>query len=87
MAAILSTTPVTRHVLGDLAVRFFTLAVVANLDTLTIPGISQILDVVITANTTAGMANEPAATWSGATVTFLSGGAWGGTVAVYSRVG
>lgn len=89
MAALVSTTQPIRHILGDLAVRFFTFAAasVNTGDTLTIPGVGQILDVLITANAAAGAANDPAATWTGSVVTFLSGGAWGGTVAVVSRVG
>ena len=76
-----------RHIVGDLSVRFFNLTSVGNNDTLTVAGVSDILDVIITPNTTAGAAYAPAATWSGNVVTFLSGGAWGGTVAVVSRVG
>jgi len=85
-AQIPSNTPY-RHIIGDLATRFFNLTSVANNDTLTVAGIQDILDVIITPNTTAGAANAPAATWSGNVVTFLSGGAWGGTVQVISRVG
>lgn len=87
MAALTSSTSPIRHVIGDLAVRFFTFAAVNDADTLTVSGLSQILDVIITPNATAGGANDPAAVWTGNVVTFHSGGAWGGTVLVLSRVG
>lgn len=87
MAAKISTTAVQRHVTGDLAVRFYTLSAVADADTLTVPGLTQILDVIITPNATAGAANDPAAVWTGNVITFHSGGAWSGTVRVESRVG
>lgn len=87
MAAQVSTTPVTRHVLGDLVARFFTLSGVGDADTLTIPGIANIKDVVITPNATAGAANYPGAIWVGPVITFHSGGVWSGTVMVISREG
>jgi len=87
MAAQTSTTQPYRHIIGDLAIRFFNFTSVANSDTLTVNGLSDILDVIITPNAAAGAANAPAATWAGNVVTFLSNGAWGGTVAVISRVG
>ena len=87
MAALSPTNSPYRHVLGDLAVRFFALTTVNNNDTLTIGGITDILFVSVEANTVAGAANDPTATFSGNVITFLSGGAWGGTVAVFSRVG
>lgn len=82
MAAILSSTPVYRHIVGDLAVRFFTLSG-GNGDTLSVTGISDILNVTVTPTT----AISVGATWTGSTVTFVTGGAWAGTAAVYSRVG
>lgn len=87
MAAKLSTTAVIRHVIGDLSIRFLTLDTVADADTTTVAGTYQILFVGITANATAGAANDPAAAWSGNVITFHSGGAWSGTVMVISRVG
>lgn len=82
MAAITSTTSVVRHILGDLAVRYFTLSG-NNGDTLTVNGISQVLQVTVTPTT----AISVGATVSGNVVTFVTSGAWAATVGVFSRVG
>lgn len=83
MAAQSSTTAVYRHVLGDLVVRYFTLATVADNDTLTVTSNPYMVDIMPSASASA--ANNPCASWSGNVITFHSGGAWSGTVAVYSR--
>ncbi len=82
MAALVSTTAPTRHIVGDLAVRFFTLSG-TNGDTLTVPGVADIQFVGCTPTTAIAFG----ATWSGSTITFVTSGAFAGTVAVYSRVG
>jgi hypothetical protein len=88
MAALSPTNVPSKHVLGDIVVRFYNFTTVNTGDTLTIAGLGgTILQVSITPNTAAGGANDPAATWTGSVVTFLSAGAWGGTVSVFSRTG
>lgn len=82
MAALSPTNSPYRHVIGDLAVRFFTLSG-TNGDTLTVSGIADILDVLCTPTT----AIDLGATWTGNVVTFVTAGAWAGTIAVVSRVG
>ena len=82
MAALTSTTAPYRHITGDLSMRFYTLSG-NNGDTLTIPGVIDILqaDPVPTTSINLGC------TFSGNVVTFVSGGAWTATVMVVSRVG
>lgn len=82
MAALTSTTAPRRHVLGDCAMRTFTLSG-DNGDTLTIPGIANIQAVIATPTTAIALG----ATWSGNVITFVTAGAWAGSVSVISRVG
>lgn len=81
MAALVSTTPLTRHVVGDLSTRFYTVSG-TNGDTLA-TGLPSILNVTVTPTTAVAVG----ATWTGGTVTFVTGGAWAGVVQVLSRVG
>lgn len=87
MAAQTPTNQMTRHVMGDLVARFATLSTVADADTLTIAGIGNIKDVIITPSATAGATNDPCASWSGNVITFHSGGTWSGVVMILSREG
>jgi hypothetical protein len=84
MAALTPTNQPLRHIIGDLAIRFYTLAAVTPGDTLQVPQI-QALAVIITPTT--AVANG--ATWAGAAsgtlITFA--GTWAGTVTVISRAG
>lgn len=82
MAALVATNQPTRHIIGDLAIRFYQLSG-TNGDTLTVPGTSQILHVDPTPTT----AIDLAATVSGNVITFVSAGAWAANVAVISRTG
>lgn len=73
-----------RFVVGPLVVRYYTMGPsVANNDTMSVPQ-TRILFVDIAPTTSTNFA---AATVSGSTITFLSGGTWTGTVAVWSREG
>lgn len=82
MAALNSSTAVTRHITGDLSVRFFTLSG-TNGDTLTVPGVSDIL--FVSARPTTAIAIG--ATWTGNVITFVTSGAFAATIEVVSRVG
>lgn len=82
MAALTPTNSPYRHIIGDLAVRFFNISG-TNGDTLTVSGIADILDVVCTPTTAIAFG----ATWAQNVVTFITAGAFAGTVAVISRVG
>lgn len=81
MSALSPTNSPYRHI-GDLAVRFFNLSG-TNGDTLTVNGITDILLVIATPTTAIAIG----ATWTGNVITFVTAGAWAGTVAVISRVG
>lgn len=82
MAALVSSKVPSRHVLGDVVARVFTLSG-TNGDTLTIAGISQIVWVGCTPTT----AIDFGATWSGNVVTFITAGAFAGSVVVLSLAG
>jgi len=82
MAALNATNTPQRHILGDLASRFFDLSG-NNGDTFTIPGISSIRQVIITPTTAIAVG----ATWVGNVITFISAGAWAARVGVLSREG
>lgn len=85
MAALVATNSPTRHVIGDLAVRFFNLTGSGTTgDTLTVSGVSDILQVVVSPLTGA---TAFLVAISGNVITFTVTGAWTATVAVYSRVG
>lgn len=81
MAAIQPTNSPRRHDIGDLITRFYVLSG-TNGDTFVCPQ-QDILNVIITPTT----AISVGATWSGSTVTFISGGAWAARVQIISRVG
>jgi hypothetical protein len=85
MAALNPTNSPYRHIIGDLAVRFYNLTGSGTTgDTLLIPGITDILDVTVTPVTGA---TAFLTSWTGNTITFTVTGAWTATVAVFSRVG
>ena len=81
MAALQSTAPPYRHTLGDLVFRFFTLSG-ANGDTILTPGGNILL-----AEVQPTTAISVGTTVNGSTVTFVTGGAWAGTLLVISRTG
>ena len=82
MAALQPTNTPSRHVIGDLVMRFYNLSG-NNGDTLTVAGASQILQ----ADPVPTTAISLACTFSGNVITFVSAGAWTATVMVTSRVG
>ena len=87
MAAKTPTNKPERHVLGDLVWHRYVLSAVANGDTLTVAGISTILEVNISPTTTTYAGYNPAASVSGNVITFTSSNAWSGVVSVMSRTG
>lgn len=85
MAALVSTNTPLRHIFGDVAIRFFNLTGSGTTgDTLTVSGVTNILQVVVSPTTgaTAFLVSVV-----GNVITFTVTGAWTATVAVYSRVG
>ena len=87
MPAKTPTNKIVRHVIGDLVLHHYTLATVANADTLTVPGVNTILVALISPTTTTYAGYNPAASVSGNVITFTSNNAWSGTVMVISRTG
>jgi hypothetical protein len=71
-----------RHVIGDMVIRFFTLAG-NNGDTFVYPGAGDILEVNVAPTTAVAVG----VTWSGNTITFVTSGAWAASVSVIARVG
>jgi len=90
MAVINPVTTGSRHVLGDLVFRLFTVGNVNNGDTLQVP-LARVESVVINAVATGAdpqvstFAPGPGDAYT--TLTFVSGSAWSGRVGVFARLG
>lgn len=82
MAALQSTTPAYRHVIGDMVTRFFTLSG-NNGDTLTIIGMGP----VILADVTPTTAVSVGVSIANNVITFVTAGAWAGLLQVVTRWG
>jgi len=82
MAALVPTNQPYRHVVGDLVMRFYNLSG-NNGDTLTIPGVSQILQ----ADPCPTTAINIGCTFSGSVITFVTTGPWAATMMVTMREG
>lgn len=82
MAALIPSSPPYRHVMGDLVTRFYNLAG-NNGDTLTLVGMGPLLvaDVTPTTAVSVGMSIV------GNVITFVTAGAWAGTLQIFTRWG
>jgi hypothetical protein len=85
MAALVSSTPIIRHIVGDLSVRYLTLTGSGTTgDTVTVTGVSDILQVVVTPTTSTNVIGVSVV---GSVITFNVAGAWTAIASVWSRVG